>query len=673
MHFINFPIVRFSFFLILGITTAHYIQSQFWFYFLPAALLVLIVVWRIARRQLFQKVYFGIAAYLCFFGLGLANYQLRLPRFQKVHFSHFISEEKSALLEVEVMEILKPSSFSEKYIAKVVSNGQRSMEGNILLYVRKDDTLQIFSVGDRLWVDGQASAVPPPLNPYQFNYANFLEIQDVYHQMRPEPNFIQRVATDRFSIKRYSSKIRDHLIHKLDVPGFGEEEQSIIQALILGERNNIQPGLYQSYAAAGAIHILAVSGLHVGIIYFLLLYVLKPLRWLSHGKQMQLVILVLFLWSYALLTGLSPSVTRAVTMFSFFALAQLLNRPTNSINTLFLSLFFLLIWNPKWIFHVGFQLSYAAVFFILWLQPLLYNLYSPRFYPDKLIWGIFTVSIAAQLGVAPLSIYYFNQFPGLFLLSNLVILPFLSVLVCFGILIIILLSLEILPEWMAGLYNKLFQLLNQFVNWIASQESFLITDIHFPFIMLVGVYVLIIGILQCSKPFNFRRVKVALICILFFQVLLFLNSLETTRSQLTIFHKTGHSLIGIRQGKELKLLKADTSSRHGSSFPIQAYRIGMDCKVYSEEKIPDIISYADKIMLIVDSSSVYPFTRKVDIVLLRGNPRIHLERIIDSLQPTLLVADGSNYKTNVNRWRETCKKRKLTFHFTGERGAFILE
>ncbi|KAA3623890.1 MAG: ComEC family competence protein [Flavobacterium sp.] len=673
MHFIKFPIVRFSFFLILGITAAHFFRTHYWFYILPVALLALFGAWMIARRQVFQKVYFGIAAYLCFFGLGLLNYQLRLPRFQKDHFSHFISEEKSSLIEVRVEEILKPNSYAHKYIAKVLSNGQRPLVGNILIYVPKGDTSQLFSIGDRIWVEGQISAVPPPLNPYQFNYAAFLEIQDVYHQIRTEPNLIQKVASEGFSFKSYSSKLRDQLIHKLDDPVFGDEERGIIQALILGKRNNIQPDLYQSYAAAGAIHILAVSGLHVGIIYFLLLFVLKPLRWLSHGKKIQLVILVLLLWGYALLTGLSPSVTRAVTMFSFFALAQLLNRPTNSINTLFLSLFFLLIWNPKWLFHVGFQLSYAAVFFILWLQPQLYKLYTPRFFPDKLIWGIFTVSIAAQLGVAPLSIYYFNQFPGLFLLSNLVILPFLSLLVCFGIVIIILISLEILPDWLAGLYNKLIGLLNQFVNWIASQESFLVTDIHFPFLMLVGLYVLILGVLTLGWPVNFKRVKVALCCILFFQFLLFLNSFQATSSQLTIFHKTGHSLIGIRKGKELKLLKADTLTRFGKTYPIRAYRTAMDCEVYSEEKIPDIISYTGKIMLIVDSSAVYPYDRKVDIVVLRGNPKVHLERIIDSLQPALLVADGSNYRSYVNRWRATCKKRKLTFHFTGERGAFILE
>lgn len=673
MYFTRFPVVRFSFFLMLGIITAHYIQSSAWFYLLPSAIVLLFVAWLIARRQLFQKFYFGLTTYLCFFSIGLVNYQLRIPQFQAYHFSKHISEEKLYTLKLTVQEVLKPNSYSEKYLAEVLSLDERSLDGRMLLYLPKGDSTRIYSPGDKIIVQGQISTIKPPLNPHQFNYAAFMQLQNVYHEMRLDHQYVKQIPERSLSIKGYGLEIREQMIRKLDSSVFGSEEKSIIQALILGQRNDIDPNLYRSYAAAGAIHILAVSGLHVGIIYFLLLTMLRPLRWLPFGKHIRIVLLVILLWGYAILTGLSPSVTRAVTMFSFFALAQLLNRPTNSINTLFLSLFFLLIWNPKWLLHVGFQLSYVAVFFILWIQPILHRIYTPKFYLDKMIWSILTVSVAAQLGVAPLSIYYFNQFPGLFLLSNLVILPFLSLLVCFGIVIVILLSLDLLPDWLAATYNYLIGTLNRFVSWVATQDAFLFQEIHFSFLILIGTYVLIIGMLRCGYNFSTNRFRFALGSLLIFLLVLFLNKFRTTVSDLTIFHKTGESLITIRQGHELKLLKGDTSIAYSKKYPIRDYRTAIGSKDYSEEKLPDILSYKGRIIIVIDSTSVYPRAQEVAMVLLRDNPKIHLDRLIDSLQPGRIIADGSNYRSFVKRWRKTCIKRKLLFHFTGDRGAFILE
>jgi len=265
---------------------------------------------------------------------------------------------------------------------------------------------------------------------------------------------------------------------------------------LLGQRQDISKEIYNSYTKAGAIHILAVSGLHVGIILLLLNFVFKPIEYVKHGKVYKTIILVLILWSFAVIAGLSASVVRAVSMFTIVAIAMNLNRPTNVYNTLAISMFFLLLFKPTFLFDVGFQLSYLAVFAIVIIQPMLYNLWRPKYFLFKFLWGIFTVTIAAQFGIIPVSLFYFHQFPGLFFISNLVIIPFLGTILGFGIIIIGLSLLNILPEFLAAIYGNIIGLMNTFVGWVSNQESFLFKNISFNIEQVFISYLLLILIIH---------------------------------------------------------------------------------------------------------------------------------------------------------------------------------
>lgn len=221
-----------------------------------------------------------------------------------------------------------------------------------------------------------------------------------------------------------ASNFRESIISKLKKENFGEEELGVIQALLLGKRDDISENTYNNYTNAGAVHILAVSGLHVGIILLLLEFFLSPLARLPKGKTLKLLLVVLLLWGYAFVAGLSPSIVRAVTMFSFVAYALYLNRPANSFNIIALSMLFILLVKPLFLFQVGFQMSYAAVFAIVWIYPKLQKFWFPDNFIIRKTWQLLSVSAAAQLGVLPISLFYFHQFPALFFISNLLIIPF---------------------------------------------------------------------------------------------------------------------------------------------------------------------------------------------------------------------------------------------------------
>ncbi len=338
------------------------------------------------------------------------------------------------------------------------ADGWRVATGRVLLRLPPPDSARTLRYGTRLLVEGQPKRPTPPRNPSEFDYRQYLAHQHIYHRHRPAAfrvvgyapaSWVQVWAEDirRYSIETFRTYVRDQA-------AFG-----IASALVLGARDELDPTTRQDYTVAGATHILAVSGLHVGILYFIVAALLgrHPRR-----RGLRLVVLLVVLWGYALVTGLSPSVLRATTMFSVVAIAQALHRPTQIYNTLALSAFLLLLINPNLLFSVGFQLSYAAVLGIVYLQPRLASRWQPRHRVVRWAWELTCVSVAAQLATTPLSLHYFYAFPVYFWLSNLVAIPG-AFLVLTGGLLLLVVGLWPVPEVMAvlgPLYTGLVKLLN---------------------------------------------------------------------------------------------------------------------------------------------------------------------------------------------------------------------
>ena len=670
MKFINFSIVKFSFFLTAGILVARFKFFIDFRYLLVPSFVLLLVFWTNSRKRIPQKIFFGIITYSCFLFLGATLYQYQTPSFQHQHYSKKISTNN--LLQLKVKEVLKKDSYQFKYIVEVISNHNERSSGKLLLNVKRNSTTTMYAIDNLLIVNSKIEKIPSPLNPHQFDYARYMKNIGVHHQVNITNVEILKKSGGLATLRGQANKLRRFLISKLKQNNLSPNELAIIQALVLGEKRDISKILYSDYAAAGAIHILAVSGLHVGIIYMILLYILDPIKRLLKSKKGVNIVIVLILWGFAFLTGLSPSVIRAVTMFSFFAFAKIINRDTNSINTLFLSYFTLLIINPNWLFQVGFQLSYLAVLFILWLVPVWNKVYYPKHMILKKFWGIITVTLAAQIGVIPLSLYYFHQFPGLFRLTNLIVLPIIGLILCLGILLIFLSSINTVPDWFAFRYNYLIKLLNSFISWIAKQDIFLFQDISFNFNQVIFSYLIIITIVTYRK---LKNRKIVLLTVLSLSILCYTNLFIKdyhSANELIIFHKTRHSLIGNKKGQKLEIFKYDFLKELGNNYPIKGYRIYYDINNYSEKKMPTVFSYKNKMILIVDSLGVYPKNNRVDIAILINNPKINLNRMLDSLKPKLIVVDGNNYKSLIPLWKKSCYERNISFHSTSQKGAYII-
>ncbi|GGE40458.1 competence protein ComEC [Psychroflexus planctonicus] len=596
---------------------------------------------------------------------------IQQPENQENHLIHFAKENSEQWISAEVVEILKSSNYYHKYIVNVHNIDSLATQGKVLVQIPKEAEENEFAVGDNLIFQTELRAFEDPKNPQDFNYKVFMENRLVMYQARPKVYAAQENKNASNLIAK-AADLRDQIQIDLAKAGFNEQQLGLIQALLLGQKKQIDRETYTNFSKAGVVHILAVSGLHVGIVLLLLQWVFKPMDYIKNGRIFKTIIIVILLWGFALIAGFSPSVTRAVSMFSLFAIAINMKRKTNTINILCLSLFPILIVKPHFILEVGFQLSYAAVFSIVMLQPKLYKLYLPKTFLDKTIWSVFTVTLTAQLGVLPFSLFYFHQFPGLFIVANLVIIPFLGILLGGGILVILLALFHILPEFLVRSYSFLLDLLQGFVEWIATQEEFVYKDIFFNF----NMFLCLILIIWCLL--FFVRNKHYLSAVGFFIAFIGLTwaysfAIEKQRSsaEIIIFNEMRKSVFGLKKGNEFTLYFSDSLQNPTELYSIKNYFPLYNIKDFSVEAPQPFYHFnQNETLLLIDSTAIYPRKVKNAYVYLSHSPKLNLERLIKDIQPKLIIADANNYASFVQKWEKTCRAFKIPFHSTYRDGAW---
>jgi competence protein ComEC len=518
---IPYVFVRVVIFFIGGIALGIYFPDSFSLRFTYVGLIILatsyLVLYVIQHKWKFKSGLLGVIALPAMFFSGYAcltlNNQLRdanhLESFDDIQFyrvvvtTHPQERERSWKFEADVENV----KTTEWMMAT----------GKIMLYLSKDSTICPFDYGDVLIIMGSPLPVPPPGNPGEFDYKTFLAYKNIFHQQfirkheaikidnNPPYRFIQLAISARI----WADATLKHFIH-------GEREQATISAFVLGVTDGLDNELLSAYAGTGAMHVLAVSGLHISIVYLLISFLLSPLKKIKHGKAMLGVISIFILWSYSFITGLSPSVLRAVVMFTFMALARASDRQTNIYNTLAVAAFCLLLYDPYLIMSVGFQLSFFAVIGILYFHPFIYSWWQPQNWLLNEIWTITSVSIAAQVSTFPLGLLYFHQFPNYFLLANLFVIPGSFIVLLGGILLLVLSVIPVIADFVGLILSWVIKLLNNIVFFFESLPYSLVESIY---ISVLQSYLLATIIVFITLLFVKRRLaylKAAVVVSLFF-------------------------------------------------------------------------------------------------------------------------------------------------------------
>ena len=299
----------------------------------------------------------------------------------------------------------------------------------VLAYFQKSDSFDLVKPGSVVWFRGKPELLRKTGNPFEFDYQAYAVRNQIGHRI-----FLKKADYHFLDVKGVpnlaegSLIIRNRLIKIIEDCGLKGEILHLVSSVSLGAREELEPETTQSFSKTGVTHVLAVSGMNVAIIFVVLELFLRFLNRKRWGIFIQTFLILTAVWGYALITGLSASVLRAAAMFSFIVVGKSLNRNANIYNTLSASAFVLLCYNPSLVYDVGFQLSYLAVFSIVYFHPYLYGLRYFKYWIADQIWLMLTVSLAAQIGTIPFLLHYFHQFPTWFLLANLMVIPLVTVI-----------------------------------------------------------------------------------------------------------------------------------------------------------------------------------------------------------------------------------------------------
>ena len=451
----------------------------------------------------------------------------------------------------------KEKVFSAEAICLSMLHGESSdIKGKVLLYFEKDSLKPPPNFGDKLIWNGQLNEVSGPKNPEEFNYKKHLEAKEIFVQayLKSDTWFLQDSNKTK-SLKSISLNVRKGLLAKIDQWTVSKEVKDISKALLLGYKNDLEKNLRNSYSNTGVAHILAVSGLHVGMLYILLSYALTFLLAIPHGEATRTVILLAALWFYAFLTGLSPSVLRSVCMFSFVAFGGFFGREVSIYNTLSASAILLLLLNPQLVYNLGFQLSYSAVFFIVWMQKYLSSLWTPKFWLPKKIWSICSVSISAQVGTSLLSIYYFHQFPTYFLFSNILVIPLITIIMYTGLAVLVLDVLGIAISYLLNIYAWLIEIMNYSIRYLEKIPGSKISSLHLSKLDLLLAYLFLLLIL-CWFFYGKRwRIQLSMSFLALFLVVQLFEKWTISKSEkMILFSVANNWVLGIQEGNKFCLM-----------------------------------------------------------------------------------------------------------------------
>ncbi|KGE15395.1 ComEC/Rec2 family competence protein [Sphingobacterium deserti] len=398
---------------------------------LSLVMFLMTAFWRRLNQTLFP-----LFLYLSLFVLGISSILRPLSTHQKIAF------ERSGL-ETCIGLIADEPSIREKVIRFPVAldqgqSGDRHypISGKVMLSVARGNEAQSFRYGDKIAFKNTLQPIPPAFNPQQFDYKRYCANKNMYYQGYVKTQDYQLIGRERGELLvGLALKLRHTLKDKFAKFVTDQEALSVCAALIFGHRSDFSNETLQVFSETGTIHVLSVSGMHVGIVFYLLNLICRFLDKIRYGKVFRFTFIMLAIWSYVVLTGMAPSILRAGLMISFLLFADWGERKYASLNSLFASAFLLLIFDPFLIFDVGFQLSYMAVFGLFTLYPLLNKLVRPRYWFPRVALQLIWVSLSAQLFTAPFALYYFQQFPTYFLVGNLFIALPSTLLMYLGILL----------------------------------------------------------------------------------------------------------------------------------------------------------------------------------------------------------------------------------------------
>lgn len=629
----------------------------------------------------------GLFSFGLFFSLGSWLCQNQDIRQHPDFFGNTLSDSSTLLLLLEEKPIEKSNSY--KAIARVcysiADHEPVKTSGKLLLYFSKDRAVQKLDYGSQLLIRQKLNAIKSSGNPGAFDFKRYCLFQGITHQVYlPDGAYELLPGKQQQAFRKLLNISADWLLALIRQYIPGTQEKGIAEALLIGYKQDLDPDIVQSYSNTGVVHIIAISGLHLGLIYWLLLILLKPLNRSVATRWLYVSFVITGLWLFSFLAGAQPSVLRSALMFSCLVLGNSLRRRSPAINSLAVSAFILLCYNPYWLWDAGFQLSYTAVLSILLFNRPVYNWFYCK---NKLLdaaWKLNAVTISAQLLTLPVSLYLFHQFPVSFLFSNFIAVPLSSALLLGEIGLCVLAVYPPLASFTGQAISAGIRLMN---GWIARVEKL-------PFSVWEGIQlsatqaIWLTGLLLAAGYWLMERSKKAfylsLSFLLLFSIERFVSFREAeNQQQLIVYHVPRMKAIDFISGRHY-WFTGDSNlliSKQVRNFHLKPTRILR--RVIESNQLKGLLYYdpyyhfSGKNMLFLDTALSFPrqpdMARPViDLLVLSGNPKIYLDRLVEELDIRQIVTDGSVPAWKAALWKKDADSLHIPLHNTGEKGAFVM-
>ncbi|MES2454602.1 MAG: ComEC/Rec2 family competence protein [Bacteroidota bacterium] len=531
-----------------GLNAMSYCLYSGWF--LLILLLALNILYTRIRAYKF-KTLTGLAFSTFWMVFGGYCCMLKHELIQPSHFSH----EKSEYLKINIVDepqqkkkvLTFRASVNKSFKQTDSSSSQTSFQSTITtgklivsIPVKVNEYLKL-QYGDELLIKAKIKTIAPPSDPSDFDYRFWLATQNIYHGAFLRQHEVLKLrSTNEASIQHFAVRLRAEHVAFFRSILKDDDSFAFASTLILGYKSDLNKEIMDTYSKTGTIHALSVSGMHVGIVYVVLNWLLSLMDRRRWTHVIKIILILGFIWFYALLTGLSPSVLRSAIMLSVYILAKSLNRHTNSYNVIAFAAFCLLLYNPFLIWDIGFQLSFIAVLGLIWLQPLVMNWFSFRQLWLRKLWSSIAISLAAQTITFPLSIYYFHQFPVYFLISNLFIILPIALLMYTGILILVFRIAALGP-----LFDYMIKFTNRGLTLISELPMGSISGIYFSKTELIFLYCAMFAFIFALTYYRKRLLFIGLVFYLVFQSMLTLDHFKIWKGRHADFFQTKWSPIGL--------------------------------------------------------------------------------------------------------------------------------
>ena len=701
------PFVRLIIPLILGLITGFYFKISLNLIVNTTSLLVIYFIIILFINKLSERYEFRLAFGVC------VNIFIIVTGILLIKSKSDYQENISAKINIAEYYLCKINNHPEtksnsvKVLLRIIgyknSGCWYKCKTNILAYFQKDNNAKTLSSGKVIILKSRLQEVSNSKNPCEFDNKKFLERKGIRYQSYIKTGTWQTVGQCN-GLKIFAVKLRNKLLNLYRKYGINDNEFAVLSAFTLGYKYELNPEIRNAFISAGAMHFLAVSGLHVGIIFYVLNNLFKFCGKIKYGKNIKLILIVIILWFYALLTGLSSSVIRASAMFTLIQAGISLNRTINIYNVLAFAAFSILICHPLEIYDAGFQLSFLAVLSIIFFQPLFYRLLNLKNRILDKVWMLFTVSVSAQIGVFPIIIYYFHHFPVYFWLSNILIIFPLALSIYLAISLFIFNPVNQVALIIAKILNLVLKIINFFVMTIEKLPGSLVENIYNNHSETILLYMFIISISIFIILKNRHYFTVSLLCVICFLSINFIRKYKIyQQNKIIVFNINKYTAINFINGrnnylltdlnpeKDRRILLNTVQNywlKHGINDISKVIDIGASA---SNNQILDntaqlhikqlfnnmFVSFRDKNLLILYNSDLFEYTSnkkyRLDYLIIADNLKCQIQTITNMFNVDKIVIDSSNDFRTMQFWDKECKLYRIDYNIISDEGALEIE